>query len=299
MAGKLLRLHGITINNPTAPKIITRDKIESRGSLMLFDGNHQFGQFSGLPAAGSDIPNALANIAAGLLGVNETQTALKVLAVSSDNLSVFRKERTSKGGIHGIITQSGSQVSAQMYYLCASDAVRNYVRDNPNHTFYFSLWQRITRKALASAASQAPFYFTNGVSATTNYRFHMQGGQPFPSATSPLVWRGSKTDPVASDKDVANDTNRFTSLAVQGNSGNGPVGTDPIALGVGTYSAWNALNYNVGASRIIYRAYIEDLTVSGRSYAEVEAIDYALYQEAFGVGGKFANDTYSAPSTLP
>lgn len=297
--GKLLRLHGVSLTDTTAPKIITRDKIESAGSLMLFDGNHQFSQFSGLPGSGADIPNALSNIAAGLLGVGEVQTAMKVIAVSADSPTLFKKERTLKGGIHGIVTQSGAQASAQMYFMCASDSIRNYVRDNPTHTFYFSLWQRITRKALASPASQAPFYFTNGVSATTNYRFHMQGGQPFPSATSPSVWRGSKVDPAASDKDVANDTNRFTSLAVQGNSGNGPVGTDPIALGVGTYSAWNALNYNAGASRIIYRAYIEDLTVSGRTYAEVEAIDYALYQEAFAPGGKFYGDTYTAPSTLP
>ena len=297
--GKLLRLHGVSLTDAMAPKIITRDKIESIGSLMLFDGNHQFGQFNGLPAAGADIPNALSNIAAGVLGVNEAQTALKVLAVSADAPTVFKKERTLKGGIHGIVTQSGAQVSAQMYFMCAADAVRNYVRDNPGHNFYFSLWQRITRKALASAASQAPFYFTNGVSATSNYRFHMQGGQPFPSSTSPTVWKGSKTVPAASDKDVANDTNRFTSLAVQGDSGNGPIGTDPIALGVGTYSAWNALNYNAGASRIIYRAYIEDLTVSGRTYAEVEAIDYALYKEAFAPGGKFHGDTYTAPSTLP
>jgi len=41
------------------------------------------------------------------------------------------------------------------------------------------------------------------------------------------------------------------------------------------------------------------MTVSGRTYAEVEAIDYALYQAAFGPGGKFADDTYTNPSTIP
>lgn len=129
--GKLLRLHGVSLTDAMAPKIITRDKIESIGSLMLFDGNHQFGQFNGLPAAGADIPNALSNIAAGVLGVNEAQTALKVLAVSADAPTVFKKERTLKGGIHGIVTQSGAQVSAQMYFMCAADAVRNYVGTTP------------------------------------------------------------------------------------------------------------------------------------------------------------------------
>jgi hypothetical protein len=49
-----------------------------------------------------------------------------------------------------------------------------------------------------------------------------------------------------------------------------------------------------------YRAYIEDLTLSGRTWAEVNAIDYALYQAAFGTDGRFEGDTtFTAPSTIP
>jgi hypothetical protein len=44
----------------------------------------------------------------------------------------------------------------------------------------------------------------------------------------------------------------------------------------------------------LYRLYIENLTVSGRTWAEVDAIDYALYQAAFGAGGRFADDTFTA-----
>lgn len=296
---KLMRLRGVTLTDPSAPKIITRDKLESPGSIMLFDGKHQFGEFSGLPGIGSEVPNAVSSIAARLLGVTESQTALKVLDASAEAPSIFKKERTLKGGIHGIITQSGGQASSQMYLIGAGDAVRNYIRDNPSHVFYVSIWQRVTRKALASSAAQSPFHFTNSSGGTTNYRFHMQAGQPFPSQSSPSVWRGSSNVPSAADKDVSDGTNRFTSLAVQGNSGNGPVASDPLTFGVGTFATWSSLNYNKAASRIIYRAYIEDLTVSGRTYAEVEAIDYALYQEAFAPGGKFYGDTYTDPATLP
>ncbi|MCF6764112.1 hypothetical protein, partial [Pseudomonas fragi] len=59
-----------------------------------------------------------------------------------------------------------------------------------------------------------------------------------------------------------------------------------------------SLNFNVCPSRIIYRAYGEDLTVSGRNYAEVEALDYALFLEAFAPGGKFYGDTFTSPSAL-
>lgn len=54
------------------------------------------------------------------------------------------------------------------------------------------------------------------------------------------------------------------------------------------------------SSSIFYRAYIEDLTVSGRTYAEVDAIDYALYtKEVLTPGGRYYGDTYTDPATIP
>lgn len=297
--GKLLRLHGVSLTDAKAPKIITRDKIESIGSLMLFDGNHQFGQFSGLPLVNASVPNVLSNKTAELLGVDEDVTNLIVAQSAGTDVSLFKRERTSKGGIHGLITQAGGQVSLHNYFLRANTAVQEYMRDNPTHTFYVSLWQKITRKATGDTASpQAPFYFTNGVASTANFRFHMEGSVAFPRLGTPTN-KGATVIPAGTDAEVANGTNRFTSLAVQGNFGTGPVGADAVTFGVGTNAAWNGANYNKAASRIIYRAYIEDLTVSGRTYAEVEALDYVLFQEAFAAGGKFFGDIYTNPSVLP
>jgi hypothetical protein len=69
-----------------------------------------------------------------------------------------------------------------------------------------------------------------------------------------------------------------------------------------TLAMWGALNAystamggsTAAPSFILYRFYLEDLTVSGRSYAEVDAIDYALWQTDFGAGGRFAGDTFTA-----
>jgi hypothetical protein len=42
------------------------------------------------------------------------------------------------------------------------------------------------------------------------------------------------------------------------------------------------------------------LTVSGRTYAEVDAIDHALYtREVLTPGGRYYGDTYTDPATLP
>ena len=58
-------------------------------------------------------------------------------------------------------------------------------------------------------------------------------------------------------------------------------------------------NLHVGGSMVFYRGYCEDLTVSGRTYAQVAAIDLALFNTAFASGGKFNGDTNTAPSGYP
>lgn len=48
------------------------------------------------------------------------------------------------------------------------------------------------------------------------------------------------------------------------------------------------------------RAYVEDLTVSGRTYAEVDAIDHALYtKEVLTPGSRYYGDTFTDPATIP
>lgn len=298
---KLLRLHGVTLTDATAPKIIMRDKIESSGSLMLFDGNHEFGGFAGLPIVDALVPNALSNLSKALTGGVGADLDFKV-KTARPNSAQFKSERTPKGGIHGIVTQGGGQTAAESYSLDGPKAVSDYILAHPTHQYYFSLWSLITRAGLASSAAQSPFHFTNGLGATTNHLFHMQGGVPSPGFASAPSFRGVKAVPTYTDHTGASivvPMKRFGSIGVEGFMGNAPIAADRIQLGVGTFGGWNSLNFNVCPSRIIYRAYGEDLTVSGRTYAEVEALDYALFLEAFAPGGKFYGDTYTAPSTLP
>lgn len=299
--GKLLRLHGVSITDITAPKIITRDKIESSGSLMLFDGSHEFGVFAGLPIVDALVPNALSSLSKALTGGVGADNDFKV-KMARPNSAQFKSERTPKGGIHGIVTQGGSQVAAESYNLEGPKAVSDYILAHPTHQYYFSMWSLITRAGLASAAAQSPFHFTNGLGATTNHLFHMQGGVPSPGYASVPSFRGVKAAPTYTDHTGASivaPMKRFGSIGVQGFVGNAPGPSDRIQLGVGSFGGWNSLNYNVCPSRIIYRAYAEDLTVSGRTYAEVEALDYALFLEAFAPGGKFYGDTFTSPATLP
>lgn len=298
--GKILRLNGVTLTDTTAPKIIERDPIESDGSLFLFDGAHQFGQFSGVPDVSHTIPNVLSNKAAGILSVSESSTDFFVKSRTADS-SIWLCERTAKGGIHGLITQSGGQSSSLQYILAASRDIRDYLLATmSSHAFYFSLWTRVTRIGLGEGltAPQSPFHFAL---ETNNFLFHMAGGCASAGSTKPN-FLASKDIPTTNDFNTSGPAApfaRFASLAVQGYAGTGPTNFRDVSIIAGTGEAWDAFNFNKCASRIIYRAYAEDLTVSGRSYSEVEAIDYALWQAAFGPGGKFHGDTYTDPATLP
>lgn len=294
--GKLLRLRGVSITDTSAPKIITRDKIESNGSLFLFDGNHQFGTFAGLPAQNAAIPNVLANKAAALLGVAESAVGL-VVGGGTVNSAYWKSERTTKGGVHGIITQAGGQIGNPQYLIKTAPAIREYVLANPAHKYYVSLWSRITRQSLKTS-SQSPMHFIGA--STPNGLFHFESGLPSPLSGGTVL--GRKPDPLVGDlpaQPLAVPYNRFGSIGVQGFTGSGVLANSNISMMVGTGDAWAGGTANQAPSRIIYRGYMEDLTASGRDYAEVEAIDYAMFLEAFGVGGKFYGDTYTSPSVLP
>ncbi|WP_407730815.1 hypothetical protein ACJJU9_11695 [Pseudomonas helleri] len=296
--GKILRLDTET-TDPYAPQIILRDKIESKGSLFLFDGNHKLGNTTDpISRVGDALPNILDDRAADLLGAGDYR--FTVLARSPDS-NLFKAERTAKGGLYGIVTQSGAQTSSQSVVIQAAPAIKNYVLANLSHKFYVSLWTRVVRQSLLAGTGQSPFHFVNGSgSSTANYLWNYENGEARPLSGATLL--GRKSEPA--NGDVSSQLlpvpyNRFGVVGVSGVVGSGPAAADGIHMVLGTQGPWNGPNYNKAASRIIYRAYVEDLTVSGRSYAEVEAIDYALYQEAFAPGGKFHGDIYLDPASLP
>jgi hypothetical protein len=66
----------------------------------------------------------------------------------------------------------------------------------------------------------------------------------------------------------------------------------------GTGNLTSANSTDGSESRIFYGFYLEDLTVSGRTYQDVDALDLQAYNIAFGTGGRYYNDTYTDPATI-
>jgi|GEM_PF-3268361 len=213
----------------------------------------------------------------------------------ADQPNIIVSERSSKGGIHVMVSQVNDTVNGNSIAISAKPTILNYVTANRSHSFYFSRWFRTTRSATA-VSTIAPL--TGGIgTGGTNYIMQLiqaaAAGFPAASVPTPLL---ALEDPIAPH--LGYTGNNFRAYAGAG-PGNGPVTAQlPVALNgwglLGSYN--NAGTYgNKSSSYIAYRSYIEDLTVSGRTAAQVAAIDYALYQATMGAGGRYSGDTFTQP----
>jgi hypothetical protein len=226
--------------------------------------------------------------------IDATSGAMSFAGVA-DQPGILVSERTPKGGVHVIVSQTNDTVNGNYKGILGKPALQAYITANRGHSFYISQWARWTRSATVTS-TQAPIrggIGTGGTNYVTQLLQAMNTGT-MQSAPTPL---GSFYDPPV------------PTLGVTGNSfrADGAIGPGPgavtsllgIALNLwglgGSYS--NAATYgNKSGSYIAYRSYIEDLTISGRTFAQVQAADYALYQAAFGAGGRYAGDTWTAPA---
>lgn len=287
--GKLIRLTGV--NFVGAPKLKQFDDIETLGSLFLLD----FSDMPSLPAVNAEVPNKLASLTQSLTGQSLGLQGL--VNKRSGNSADWLVERTSKGGIHGIIKHGTGTTTQNAFVVFAPLAARNYMLANPNNNYYVSLWSKVTKNALSSPAPQSPMHFcpdsagaTNGFFNSATGIFATQGGNRINETRVPL----------SSDLDIAVPANRFASAQYSGivNIGSALTSSHNIQMVLGAHGPWGSFNTDKAPSKIIYRAYIEDLTVSGRTFAEVAAIDQAIFNKEFSEGGKFYNDTYTNPNSL-
>ena len=272
-------LTGTTFADTSLP-IIRNDGILSKGSLFLFDPSHSMGAFEGT-ASGVVVPNVAWKEAAAIMP-GETSESLSGKVFHNLAAGEIMVERTPKKGVH-IINSLINQTADRNWYVQPSSKIATYmVANGATHKFYVSLWVRRTRRGVGPAGSSFHLFNNPG-----NMFIAPSEGL---NGIGRLNYRASDTNGGVVPHD------RFTNTDI-----NGVTGTpSTFQLGAGMMTSYTGATYrNKQNSLILYRAYIEDLTVSGRTYAEVDALDYALHQAAFAAGGRYHGDTNTDPSTLP
>lgn len=286
---------GLDFSGPNVrdlPVVSYVDPIEAPGSLLLLDMTHPLSDLgAGAPVHGNSYPNLFATKAAPLL--NTSDTSLSIVSVFAEP-SHGKVERSRMGGIHVIqsVTQDKSNAGFQ---LRLPAAIVDYFKANHTHQFYVSQWGKTTR---AESSSQ---HSVGALSGSTAFSF------AWTLADSNTVGGGpTKLGLRAVAEEVAGVTN-FRNVGV---TNFGPDFRDAVIqpqsgalFEVGNFLVPNAGNGKRGlhGAQIFYRGYIEDLTVSGRTYAEVDAIDYAEYtKQVLTAGGRYYGDTVPTdPSVLP
>jgi len=327
MSGLQLKLP-TTFSDATLP-VLYADEVMSAGSLMLIDPTNPFVAWSpGLPADLGAIPNVAAATARVLLGVNsDAEVSLTWNQPAGFSGSAGLVERTARGGLHGIasqvnaVTQTGPSVSGR-------NNLTSYILNNSTHSYYMSTWQRTTRIATGTADTLVAL---NGTGQQTNsYLFVLTGsttdGGQFTERGVDLGRVHSPTVATIDSYFHALGSSGWHSQTVEGSlpgDGTNNAVTGPYAglqIPFGNASSVNGIGFDGSAtaneadlsvsgssgntnkigSHIVYRVYLEDLTVSGRTFEEVEKIDHAAYnREVLSPAGRYFGDTFTDPSTLP
>lgn len=304
-----IKLAGV---NPPAsrPRVDLPDVVmPEKGSLFLLDATHPVKSWgSGVPEDNAYLPN-LASASLASLSKRSGEVYLDS-RIQNTNLVAANivVKRTTKGGLNAARVAAGANGGIRIRW---SLALMEYILNNTGHKYYVSTWSRIlknndgTHAHLALGASTVrdtyKGYLVIVSNANTNYpandssvpsRNMRIGQHREPSNTRNIT---TTTPPV-----VAAQTPFpfYASTGVNGYSVPEEIDqTAEVALessrvwGLGTPFNPFGMGNSEQLDQTFYRAYVEDLTVSGRSYAEVDALDYALYQkEVMTSGGRYHND---------
>lgn len=301
----------VEVTDTDYPWEVLRDDPRLRaGSLVLVDPAHPANSWdSGVPANGALVPNLAWREAKTVLGAG-TQSTLSAVVEKSAAItgSLGKVERSTKGGLHVILSASTLLSAGQGVAIRLPQLVMDYMIANLNHSYFFSLWFKGTRFTSSNGAPHA-FTLANATSDTTSLWFVNNSAGPgsFPTAGKLLGYRRSITDlRVSSNAGLAAP---YQSPVIFNGAVSGYTGT-PVLTGSAAqaknklFSAGNMEWFREGqtiaaASRLFWCAAVEDLTVSGVSYAEADAADLAEYtKHVLTSGGRYYGDTYTDPATI-
>lgn len=290
MPGTKLALD-LDFTDTSLPILTDPDPRLSAGSLVLVDPTNPMQPWaSGVPASAGKVPNLAWTYLRDLLGSGDADS----LAVQFQNALASphgAMERTAKGGLHGMVKQQAYTATANAYLGLL--AVRDYLNANPTHSFYISLWGKLTRADNVVGAGGTLGYGNRmaGVNRDTADGFTLRR---YNTSTYGLLPSANRVG-----QNTKSDGTALTPFHLDGALS---ALTTPLAASP-TLAIWNTAPNTGGqvvqASWVLYSLHIVDLTVAGRTYAQQHDLDHAAYTAAVATaGGRYNGDTHTDPATL-
>lgn len=289
------RIPGATFSDATLPKLYV-DPMLNKGSLYLVEPMHPYDPWAvGVPSANASLPNIAASNAAILAGGTEAEMRPTFFAGGQMAGTTGLLERSGAGGLHGVTAQA---VAASVNISAAVNLppkLKNYLTAHLNHHLYFSMWHRITRTVTAT-------------SPRASFAIFAESDANWLAILSPLG-ESPATPPKRGGHLTTNQGavgNSFRALSTTGTTDGWGKTTlvdvaRPWCVGRNDdYSRGEGGGTKPSPSHILYRAYAEDLTVSGRTFAQAAAADKAAYEaEVLTPGGRYYGDSFTNPALIP
>lgn len=268
-----------SFTDPNLP-ISKPDPIVVNGSLLLSDCRDLVSMSNG-----AAVRNIASDFATPLVGAD----ASAGLSLSMPTEMAATTERSGRAGLHVAVSQTVALGSGVGAALVLPQWLINYILANPTHIYYLSMWQRLTRVVGAG---------TNAL----GYAVIKPAGGAFDHLIS-INNNGVLGSNIAGYR-VGNELGPQLLNEAAGNNGITNVGDTAGFRSAARWGRLSPLNSSAAdqlrlPSYVWYRTYVEDLTVSGRSYASVNSADLARFNaEVLAEGGGFYADTFTPPAAL-
>lgn len=303
-------MSGIRITIPTAftnvslPILAADPILPAAGALLLYDANHPAGSVSGALANGLSVPNIALDQALAMYPAGSAAGLNGQVEIGPDFIGALGfVERSAKGGLHFAVGSTTTLAVTRYARVGGGSQLAAYLNANKTHSFYHSTWARITAMptpltnsanvvSKVGASFQLPYFYVRPTGNTAGPVVYPVDARLAGSSADGAVGLAVSSTPVTNKTDIgpvmwAGAVNNYTAVA-------------DIVTAAGNI-AWNNAGPAVapeidtrGVSSIFYRAYVEDLTVSGRTFAQVQAIDYAQYvKHVLTAGGRYYGDTFT------
>lgn len=304
--GSFIRVPGVNPDTERPAALSIDPVLAPTGALMLVDPSNPFfdDTISGVPAHGATVANLAWQSATPAVGGTKATLAAVVDSVGLTG-NKGKVERTSKGGIHVIFSQVNNSDASDRtrFSLLLPQPIRAYLDANTDHSIFLSLWGRSTRRTTAATSQVVSIAGLDAGTGSFRAYLNENGNNgPTSGGNAFLGARGAGVTPLG---------NYIKNVGAKGTAGSYRSDTTPTerakvwSIGnIGPLNTYNAgeqpAPFGHSGSHILYRAYLEDLTISGRTYAQVDAMDNSYYTETvLTPGGRYYGDTFTNPSTLP
>lgn len=263
---------GALVNADDLP-VYKIDPMFDEGALIILEPARTFA--AGVPASGSPVRNLAAENVVRL-GYDPAMVWLMDAEANDGVHGII--ERTATGAIHSIVSVNSPMAAGKGAAIPFPLWAVAHVANNPTHRYGWSVWMNITRKRAGQYAQTLSVMTSNGAMSAGIAAAPYIGIQAAHSTGAQRMLKEAiPSNPV-------NDANSQQELWREALAfGRRARGNETIDL----------------ASVAGYRLVLKDLTLSGQTYAEFAAQDAELFAEAFGPGGRYAGDTFTAPTALP